>query len=361
MNIQVKSSIKYQFIIVAVMALFFSSCKDENKKENGEENVNTQETVDKVNSEELKYVINDGFPVGDVRRYGIVNEGGDPTHPYTKKPTTQSILELAQKENIKLFFPKGYYKFGLYFKGIQDITIESDGAEFGGPLYFIEDAEGNESKDIKITGNITTYYKVFMRKCQDIEFETVNVVSNPEKNIAKLNSMGCDIYGGSKFIYFKNLIIDGLGSDGDSFKLNRAALQVHGWNNNPESLTIDHLKIISSDRHGVYLTGNNHNIQKITIDKFGVGSYKGMNDLDDSAKGQTDNVTGLWLNKCNNTSIGNVTINTANSKGTYSVWLDEGNTAQPTTIESITLTGGDKKLPLFAEETTNVVVRDLKK
>lgn len=360
MNIKINSLIKRPLIIVTLL-LCFTSCKDENQNEDSEKVIKTEETTEKINTEEVKYVVNDNFPVGDVRRYGIVNNGGDPIHPYSKELTTETIFKLASKEKIKLFFPKGYYKFGLNFKGIKNITIESDNAEFGGPLYFIEDADGNESTDIEIKGDITTYYKIFMRKCRDIEFETINIVSNPEKNIAKLKSMGCDIYAGSKFIYFKNLNISGLGSNNDSFKLSRAALQVHGWNNNPESITIDNLKIMSSDRHGVYLTGNNHEIQNISIDVFGEGRFKGMNELDDTEKGQTSKITGLWLNKCNNATIGEVKINTKNSKGEYAVWLDEGDTTQPTTIESITLNGGDKKLPLLAEETTNVVVRNLNK
>ena len=149
----------------------------------------------------------------------------------------------------------------------------------------------------------------------------------------------------------------------DSFKRIRAAVQVHGWNENPEDIIIEKIHIKSSDRHGVYLTGRNHIINEIVIDKFGIGNTKDIQDIDDSdiSKKETSLITGLWLNKCDNTTIGSVIINTKESKGKYALWLDSGDIGKPTIIESLVLKGGDEKLPIYAEDITNVVVKSVEK
>ena len=124
-------------LIFCVIFLALISCKKESKKEKPVQDLNVETVKEVENLEELKYVTNDNFPIGDVRRYGIKIEGGDPKHPYTQKLITLSLFELAEKENIELFFPKGFYKFGLYFKGVKNVKIKFDEAEFAGTdLYY---------------------------------------------------------------------------------------------------------------------------------------------------------------------------------------------------------------------------------
>lgn len=347
--------------IFLITISFFVSCKKNTEKVNS--NIEIQKTNDKVNKKELKYVLNDSFPIGDVRRYGIKVGKGNPIHPVTGEPTIESLFKLASEEGITLFFPKGFYDFGLYFIGDKNIKIKVNKSEFSGPIYIIEDEEKNPSTNIKIEGELITYYKLFIRLSSDIDIENLKILSNLEKNSAKLESMGCDIYAGSNDIYISNLFIENLGSNSPNYKNSRAALQVHGWNNNPNGLIIDNLHIKSSEKHGVYLTGSDHIIKNMIIDSFGLGEINGTNGLDDTdlKEKETNKVTGLWLNKCNNTIIESVTINTNDSKGEYALWLDSGNIGQPTIIEELILNGGDKSLPIFAEDDTNVVVKSVEK
>jgi hypothetical protein len=342
-------------LIFAIPFLLLISCKNEGESENIlVENTTNQP---KVNLEH-KYVVNDSFKIGDVRRYGIKIGGNDKKHPFTKKSTIESILEMASETETELFFPEGYYNFSLIIKGLSNVTIKSQNAEFSGPIYIIDDENKKKSSDITIKGHIKTYYKLFLRNSQDIEIDSITIESNPTKNSSKIAAMGCDIYSGVKYVYIKNLIIKGLGDSEKYHGLTRAALQVHGWNNNPEEVLIDNVEIESS-RHGIYLTGVNNTINRIKINAFGTGKIEEVRDLEDSNKGETQMITGFWINRCNNCNINNLIINTKNSKGKYAVWLDGGAIAKQSIIEKIELVGGNKKLDVFAEEDTNVVVREL--
>lgn len=345
----------YHIIILLFIILF--SCKN---TEN--ENKSKVETEEKIEFNELDFVINDSYKIGDVRRYGVMPDEPIVKNVKTNRNAIESVIDLAEKSGIKMTFPKGFYNDGLYIKGRSNIELNFEEAEFSGPINIIENENKVWSKDIKLTGTVITYYKLFVRYAKDIEIENLSIKSDSQKNIANLRSMGCDIYAGTQYLFIKNLHIEDLGSEQDtnqSFKLTRAAIQVHGFNENPSNVIIQKILINSSDRHGIYLTGNNHQIDEIVINKFGVGSLENIQGLDDTdllAK-ETNQITGVWLNKCNNSAIGSITINTKNSKGTYSVWLDEGNIGEPTTIEKVTLIGGDKQLPIFANELSNCVIR----
>ena len=347
-------------IYIIVLIIITISCKEENKE------IKIDKVQDKENSTnwkviEKKYAINDVYEIGDVRRYGIIIGENDKIHPYSKKSTIETVLEISSKYKFPILFPEGTYNFGIFIKGLENVEIISKNAKFTGPIYIIDNDSLKKSKDIKVSGVITTYYKVFMRNSKDIEFDKLIITSDISKNSIKSSSMGCDIYAGVDYVYINELEINGVGSSADNHTLTRAALQVHGWNNNPSNLEINKITITNCDRHAIYLTGNNHIINNINIDSYGNGNYNNVSDLEDSEKGDTQKIKGLWLNKCNNSSIGSVTINTNDSKGTYSVWLDEGNIGEPTTIEKVTLIGGDKKLPIFANELSNCVIRKLVK
>ena len=313
------------------------------------------------NKEELKYVLNDSFPVGDVRRYGLTIGGGDPKHPYTGEITTASIFKMASKERIPLYFPEGYYNFGLYFKGIQDIEITFDNAAFAGPIYIMEGEDKSPSKDLYLKGDIITYYKFFTRNSSDIIVNNLTVKTDLEKNLSNLRSMGCDIYSGTKNIAFNTITIEDLGSGKEQYKLARAAMQVHGWNNNPEGLDVNKLHIKSSDSHGLYLTGANHVFKEIIVEQFGVGNDIVINDLEDSDKGQTNKITGVWLNRVSDSEFGKITVNTQRSKGSYGLWLDQGVASKPNIIYEVQFIGGDKELPLFADDNTNAIVKKFDK
>jgi len=343
-----------------ILILFLNACKDSKQDVVSNQDIQTE----KLN--EIDYVVNKQYKIGDVRRYGVMPNESIISNPFSKKNSIETVLDLAEKNKIKMTFPKGFYNDGLYIVGRENINLHFEDAEFAGPINIIENENNNMSSDIKLSGKLTTYYKLFARYSQDIEIENLNIKSDIEKNVSGLRSMGCDIYAGVKYMYIKNLNIEDLGSEqdkDDSFKRTRAALQVHGFNDNPSYLQIRKIEISSSDRHGIYLTGNNHQIDEIIIHKFGVGNLTNIQGLDDTdlELKETNQITGVWLNKCNNTTIGNISINTNESKGTYSVWLDEGNIGEPTTIEKVTLIGGDKKLPIYANELSNCVIRKVVK
>ncbi len=351
-----------KLIIVAMLLVFTGSCKNATKNNASNFQDKNENIVEEghVNPEELKYVINDSFPVGDVRRYGIAVDGGNPIHPLTKKPTYETVCDISQELGIEIFFPKGYYKDGLIIRGKKNVTINFDESEFAGPIYIIEDNDKNRSENIVFKGVVTTYNKFYTRYSSDISIDTLNIISNIDLSQNKLRSLGCDIFRGTESLDIKSLFIDDLGSGANDY-LTSSALSIHGWSANPKNVTINDVHIESSDLHGAYITGEEIIIENITIESFGRGNSKPSLRMQDTAKGEEQYITGLWLNICNNSTIGNVTINTEKSKGKYAVWLDSGNVGKPTVIENITLIGGDSKLPIYAEETTNVVVERLEK
>lgn len=340
---------------MALTLTLLVSCKSDSSKE-----IKKQEQVNNETSQsiELKYAIDQSYEIGDVRRYGIFPEKGLGNHPVSGDNSLETVLKLAESEGITLKFPKGYYKYGLSIVGKENITMEFDDAVFGGPINIME-KDGKKSSDIQITGRLTSYFRFFVRNSEDILVEDLIISSNKDKNIAKERSYGCDIYAGAKNIYIQSLTIEDMGSDNDTFKRARAALQVHGWNNNPEYLEIEKLHIKSSDRHGVYLTGNNHVIHEVSIDKFGVGNINNIQDLDDTNvdEKETFKITGLWLNKCNDCLIGSAVVNTNDSKGEHAIWLDEGDRSKPSIINKIKLIGGEKNMDIYVEELSNAVIK----
>lgn len=354
---------RINFLLITMLLVFVVSCKKDAKNKNTTIEDNSEETLveNKINQEELKYVVNESFPVGDVRRYGIKVDGGNPTHPFTNKPTYETVCDISQELGIEIFFPKGFYKDGLIIRGKENVTINFDGAEFAGPIYIIEDKDKKESRNITFKGKVTSYTKFHTRYSSKITIDTLYIKTNDELSQNKLRSSGCDIFRGTENLKIKSLIIDDLGSGNKEFLTSTAALLIHGWGANPKDVIIDNVHIKTSDRHGAYVTGNDIIIENLTIDAFGLGESKSMATMQDAAKGEEQNITGLWVNNCNNSIFGNVKINTNKSKGKYAVWLDTGDAASPTIIEGVVLNGGDSRLPIYAEETTNVVIKSLDK
>lgn len=352
-----------KFLTIVALLIFTISCKNDTKNvdQNTRDDDKDKLVTEQANPEELKYVINDSFPVGDVRRYGITVDGGNPTHPFTNKPTYETVCDISQELGIEIFFPKGYYKDGLIIRGKENVTINFDQAEFAGPIYIMEDKDKNESRNITFKGEVITYTKFHTRYSSKIDINKLHIKSNDTLSNYKKRSSGCDIFRGTDNLKIKSLVIDDSGSGSEEFLTSTAALLIHGWGANPKDVMIENVHIKSSDRHGAYITGNNIIIENISIDAFGLGESKSMASMQDASKGEEQNITGLWINNCNNSIFGNVKINTNNSKGKYAVWLDTGDTAKPSIVESVTLNGGDGKLPIFAEETTNTVIKSLEK
>ncbi|MBQ4801410.1 hypothetical protein J8L88_01005 [Aquimarina sp. MMG015] len=313
------------------------------------------------NFNDEKYVINGDYRIGDVRRYGCMPNSTIGNHPYSKKHTLETILDIAEK-GIEITFPEGYYKSELVFKGRENVKVNFNKAEFGGSIQIIDDAiKKIKSSNIILKGQLTTYTKFFTRNSNEIYVEDLIIRSDTTKSLLGLRSMGCDIYAGTKNLRMNNLVVGDLGSGSEKYKFSRAALQIHGWGNNPEGIIIKKVLIKSSDRHGVYLTGDRHKIDELIVDNFGVGSVINMESLEDAQKEESKMISGVWFNKCNNSEIGSIEINKTNSKGRYSIWFDEGKFEEPTIIEHLILIGKTEKLPINSNDAfTNVLVKKFK-
>lgn len=343
--------------VLIILVLCFFSCKEE--KQSKEMKSLEVETNKKNSDEELKYVLNDTFKIGDVRRYGIMPNKSIGKHPVTQKNSLETLLDLAEKISLDITFPEGNYPIHLLIRGRENINIHFDNATIGGYVQITE-KEDKISNNIKFTGILNIYDLLIVRNAVDTEMEIVSLLSDESKNTFKSRNKGVRIYGGVEKLEIKELNIEDLGSGKDeAYQRVHAALLVV---ESPKELTIDKLHIKSSDRHGVYLTGSDHIIKNIIIDKFGIGEIDNMSYMPDLIdKENTKKIVGVWLSRCNYSIIGNIVINTKNSKGKYALRLDNGNVSMPTIIESVVLKGGDTKLPIYAEETTNVVVESLEK
>jgi hypothetical protein len=312
--------------------------------------IKKKETIEvkKTKDVELEYVKDSSFQKGDVRRYGVF-----PNKKINQK-YLNNIVELANNGQT-ITFPKGNYKTRLFLKGITNASFIFNDASFDA-LYVTED-DSIESQKIDFKGHITLFDKLFIRKSSQINFEDLLIKSDTSKNSSHQNNRGASIYAGSKNIHFNTLEINDTGGDkSDYFKNTTAALQIHGWNNNPNDVSIDDLKITNAARSAVYLTGNNNHIKKALIQNFGFGSSKNITGLGDAKKGDEKDFTGFWINKCNSCNIDSLVINS--NKGKYSLHLDKGISSKPTFISNIHFNKKAKKMKTKSHKLTNVLVEN---
>ena len=134
-------------IYIIVLIIITISCKEENKE------IKIDKVQDKENSTnwkviEKKYAINDVYEIGDVRRYGIIIGENDKIHPYSKKSTIETVLEISSKYKFPILFPEGTYNFGIFIKGLENVEIISKNAKFTGPIYIIDNDSLKKSRNI---------------------------------------------------------------------------------------------------------------------------------------------------------------------------------------------------------------------
>lgn len=342
-------SIKTVFILLLLSSItFFSSCKKDKPL--------TPEELLKVQNDSIEkaYVVDSTFAIGDGRRYGLTPEKGRSAHPtQIKYNTLDAVINLSSITGMKITIPEGYYKMPFIIEGKKNVKLHFNNASFD-LIQIIETKDSIKSENIELTGKLVSYASFGIVEAKKVKIDSLILKSNPELLESKSRNKGCHIYYGVNDLHIKYLEIEDLGSGDASYENAHAALSVDGWNNNPQSVTIDEVYIKSSDRHGVYLTGNDHNIGKITIDKFGVGSAAGMSGMQDAEAGQEKEFAGVWLNKCKNTNIGEVIINCKESKGKYSFKFEKGDMTEATTIQKLKIIGYKESLPI--EYTPNTVV-----
>ena len=254
----------YFFLCILVL---FLSCKEKPASGKTDSDKKTAFKETQKNLSENAYILNENFPKGDVRRYGIFPDSAFTNiHPVSKKSKITTVLDMAEANKIELFFPKGYYKTALLLDSRKNIQLRFDKAEFD--LVHITQISKNHKKpeNIELKGELIIYDRLGITEATNIKIDTVYLKSDIEKSIRSMRSRGCHIYHGCKKIKIKYLSIDDFGSGDNRYKNNHASLAVDGWKNNPENLHIQKLYIKSSDRHGIYLTGSNHKIDEIIID-----------------------------------------------------------------------------------------------
>lgn len=342
----------------AFFLCLFWACKDNTPKPIKKEKKPKTTLDQKFTDEQL--VLNDRYAIGDVRRYGIFPDSTyTNTHPVSKKSKLTSALDLAENQNIKLFFPKGFYRSSLNLNGRRDMELHFDQASFYNITLNKNPKTNNSAKNITLKGSITTFNRLGMTEAEAIRIDTVFIKTDTLLNNRKMRSRGCHIYYGSKNISIDYLEIDDLGSGDQKYKNSYAALAVDGWQNNPENVSINTLYIKSSDRHGIYLTGQNHSIKKIIIDRFGIGTDKGMTGMQDTGEIEYKLFAGIWINRCYNSTIGSITINNLHSKGFFTANFDEGDSLRPVKIDTLRIKNFDRKLPVRFDKGTGVTVKEI--
>ncbi len=298
------------------------------------------------------YVVHDSFAIGDVRRYGVF-----PDKPINAEAMTQ-LYQIADL-GITILFPQGFYDTDLIIKGKSRLNFKFHDASFSGQIQIIEN-ENQPSQHIILKGKLTTYSKFFTRKSHNIAIDTLIIGTDTLKNKFGKRSLGCSIYAGTKNMHIKKLVVEDLGSGDDYYRFSLAAIQLHGWNNNPQNITIDEAIVEKSDRHGVYITGKNHQINNLAIKQVGLGSITNHNGLEDADAHEIALVSSLWINKCHDSRFTNVIIDCAGSKPQFTVNFDEGIASEPTIIDYLTIKNNTSSIQLLPNDLTNVVVRHFK-
>ena len=342
-----------RFIYLIIISIIVISCKDENKKEIQLEE-SSLETQQKFN--DSKFVISKQFKVGDVRRYGIYPDSTySLTHPYTKKSKIETVLDLAENQNIELNFPKGFYNFRLDITGRKNINLNFEDAKFAGIIRIFE-KDSTFSENITFKGKLTSYEGFFTRLSTNISIECWDLLTDISKCSSKLRNKGCKLYAGTNGFKLNNLYVEDLGSESESYKNNGAALAIEGWNNNPKNVIINNVLIKSSDRHGVYITGTDNSIKKLEIQRFGIGKNQFLSPFGDAAKGEEKEFTALWMNKCDYCFVDKVTIDEKDSKGTNTVFLDAGDPVKESEIGELIILNDNLNIGVKKDPNTNVQI-----
>lgn len=328
-------------LIICISLLLFFSC---NKKKITSE-ITTP--VKNLKVDDSNFVVNDSFPKGDVRRYGI-----NPDNNISSK-NLNNLIVLATK-GLPILFPEGRYKTNLVLNNKSNVNFIFKKATICGYVNIIDG-----SNTINFEGELTILDKLFIRKSNNIIFNNLTIETDTVNNLNHKKNRGVSIYAQSKKISFNKLIINNTGGLNDDFyRFSAAAFQAHGWNNNPEEIYIKRLTINNADRSALYLTGNNHIIENIKITGFGLGSSEKMAGLEDAKPGAEKKFTGVWINKCDNCTIDSLSINNTIGKGAFSLRLDEGKYHLPSFINNIHFSKTAKELPIKDNELTNILVKN---
>ena len=329
------------YFLATTLSVILCSCSTPKTK---------NQKVDKP-ADDTKWVVDSTFNVGHVGRYGI-----RPEVNYSQSQVNK-LLEI-NASGVPLFFPEGIYKMSLVIDGSKNHHLTFDNTTIAGWFYVI-DKEGKKSSNITLKGSLTVLDKVFFRHADTINIETLRVVSDKENNLRKVDNPGVSIYAGVNNVSFDSLFIKNtIQSTLDHNKFSAAALQVHGWNNNPKNIKIDYLDIKNSGRSGVYLTGHNHEIGRLVIDSFGSTKNTNMAGLQDATPGTEKIYKALWVNKCNNCIVYEVEILQEPRENTQHLAVGIGDTSKPSVIGQLSYVSANGELLIKERIPSNVIVKN---
>lgn len=350
------------FFFLLGLGLFFFSCNKKTK-----ENLDKESGIEKVNIKKTKYseeqlVINKEYKIGDVRRYGMFPDSAySYRHPITNNPKITDVLDIAENEGIELFFPKGFYNVPLILDSRENIKIKSDKAEFDIIHITVDPEIKKKPRNITIKGTIISFDRLGITEATNVKIDSVIIKSDTIKSARKMRARGCHIYYGSNHISIEYLQVNDFGSGDKRYDNNHAALAIDGWGDQPKNVYIGKVHIKSTDRHGVYITGENHFIGDIFIDKFGVGNDKDMSPMQDADAKEEKLFAGVWINRCYNSIINNIYINNKKSKGYFSVNFDEGDMDKPVKIQYLEVKNFNRTLPIRFASNTGTKVDEIVK
>ncbi|UPS92546.1 hypothetical protein [Bizionia sp. M204] len=338
--------LSFNVVLVSLAAIFIIvSCKKSKE----------EQTEIKIFNE-LDFVLNNAYEKGDVRRYGLTFDNAAQTHPKNKKGMMETVLDVAELGNIEMTFQKGYYKTNLVLNHRKNLNLKFNNSEFS--LIHITQTHDTlpRPENINLKGSLISYASLGITNASNIAIDSIILKSDTSKNLWGLRNAGCHIYLGCNDIKINYLEVQDLGSGNEKYKNVHAAVTIDGAGNNPVNVQIKKIHIKSSDRHGIYMTGRDHLIDEVIIDKFGVGSSEGMSGMQDAENGEEKDFKALWINKCYDSFIENITINELESKGKYTAHFDSGNKEKPVTIGKFKVINNNPDITILEEDPNGVII-----
>jgi hypothetical protein len=282
-------------------------------------------------------VINVQYPYGDVRRYGVFPNVDTIWHNTTY---IRDALINASNLGFELFFPTGLYKTQLNISQ-SNVTIRfEEGAELTGLVHvFVEDNK-EKIKNLTIKGTIVTYDRFGTRNIDGLTVDAIHVKSDGSKatDYPGVRGRGVHLSPGTTNFYCQTMTVDDCDGAGHN---NVAAVEIDGSSNNPSNLFIEKIWVKKSDVHGVYIAANDFNIGEIRVNEFGATSYQIAVAMEDTnGLAQSQELKGVWLNRCRNSTVGKIIVNNANATRTnvkYDVLLDETGKTTDSTPSGVTI------------------------
>lgn len=170
-------------------------------------------------------------------------------------------------------------------------------------------------KDVFITGLLTTTDRLGTINCKDCYIESCWVMNDPSRHSGAPGrpARGAHIYIGTDGLVVGDLVIDYASGDNTT-----AAFSVDGFGWNPSRCKFGRVHLKDSAYTGVYLTGGGHWIGEMRIDGFAKEVPPAVNAQDANSVEQTQQLKGLWTNRCWDTRIDTLYTSQRIEEGTRS-------------------------------------------